>query len=101
MLSEAWYKKVFVEEQLLLPAEEKIIREQIRKNARVIDDYVARLDLIVNEEGHQRHERFVNRIRDRLYILMAENDTFRKVYWQHCLLREAKPLPPPFVFYNL
>ena len=84
------YRKVFLEEALLTPAEEKIVREQIRKNTCVIGDYVNRLDLIVNREGHRQHEVFVDRIRERLYLLMSENDTFREVYWRHCVLEEAR-----------
>jgi len=76
-------KKVFDEGKLLTAPEQQIIREQIRKNSLVIGDYVDRLDLIVNQEGHQAGERFVMKIRERLYLLMAENDTFRRVYWEH------------------
>ncbi|MBI4431119.1 MAG: hypothetical protein HY587_05355 [Candidatus Omnitrophica bacterium] len=81
--SKRLFKKVCQNGFLLSPEEEKIIFTQIRKNTLVIDDYIARLDLIVNKEGHHKRERFVNRIRERLEILMQENDTFREVYWRH------------------
>ena len=77
---------------LLTETDATIVLDQIRKNSLVIEDYVKRLDLIVNQEGHKRHEHFVKRIQERLYLLMAENDTFREVYWQHCLLEETRLL---------
>ena len=95
--SNRFFKKVCVSGQLLSPQEEKIIFTQIRKNTLVIDDYVARLDLIVNKEGHPKHEQFVNKIRARLELLMQENDTFRQVYWQHFQLVEL--IRPQFTIF--
>lgn len=86
--SNRFFIKVCETGQLLTPQEEKIIFSQIRKNTQVIDDYIARLDLIINKEGHEKHEEFVNQIRARLDILMQENDTFRQVYWHHFQLAE-------------
>ncbi len=88
MPSNRFYEKVFTNGLLLTREEEKIIFTQIRKNTLVIDDYITRLDLIVNKEGHHKHEQFVDRIRERLGVLMEENDTFREVYWRHVQLFE-------------
>lgn len=64
--------------------ETRIIKTQIRKNTKLIDQFIARLDLLVNQEGHPNgEEKFVEKIRDRLLVLMSENDTFRNVLWQH------------------
>ncbi len=61
----------------------KILKSQIRKNAVMIDDYVSRLDLFVNKEKYPRKAEFVNKLRQRLELLMEENDTFREVLWTH------------------
>ena len=67
-----------------LTAEElKIIKAQIRKNAVMIDDHVSRLDLFVNKEKYPRRAAFIEKIRERLELLMEENDTFREVLWKH------------------
>lgn len=83
-------EKAVLEDRLLSTEEAAIILTQIRKNTVVIEDYVERLDLIVNKEGHRRHESFVARIRERLYLLMEENDTFREVYWKHFLEEDLR-----------
>ena len=83
------YKKIRGDETLS-EAEVRIVFEQIRKNSVVIEDYIDRLDLIVNREGHRRPEHFIERIQERLYLLMAENDTFREVFWRHCLLEDLR-----------
>lgn len=67
----------------LTPYEVKIVKEQIRKNAAVIDSYIARIDLFVNKEKYPRQEEFVKKIRERMFLLMEENDTFRRTLWQH------------------
>lgn len=67
----------------LTKGEIKILKEQIRKNAVVMDDFVDRLDLLVNKERYPGHAVFIEKIRRRLYLLMDENDTFRKVLWKH------------------
>jgi hypothetical protein len=66
----------------LTPAEERILRTQIRKNNRLIAEYVGRLDLLLNREGYPVTALFIHRIRRRLDLLMEENDTFRKVLWK-------------------
>ncbi|MCM8775560.1 MAG: hypothetical protein NC930_04320 [Candidatus Omnitrophica bacterium] len=72
----------------LTPEEVRILKDQIRKNSVLIEDYVYRLDLLVNKEGHPYRETFVKKIRERLHLLMEENDTFRQVLWKH-VQREA------------
>lgn len=69
--------------KLLSGAELAIIKEQIRKNTVVIDEYVAKLHLFVNQEKYPHREPFVEKIRQRMFLLMDENDTFRKVLWDH------------------
>ena len=61
----------------------RILKEQIRKNSGLIDNYVDRLDLLVNKEKHPGREVFVKKIRCRLELLMDENNTFREVLWKH------------------
>ncbi len=76
----------------LTQGEFKILKSQIRKNAVLIDQYIERLDLLVNQEGYPYKELFIERIRGRLFLLMEENDTFRKVLWKH-YQREACASP--------
>lgn len=66
----------------LTEEEFKIVKTQIRKNTELIDSYIAKLDLFVNKEQYPYKEAFIQKIRDRLYVLMEENDTFRKVLWR-------------------
>lgn len=77
----------------LTQEETRIIKKQIRQNAQMADQYVAKLELFVNHEGHSPEAVFVRKIRRRLELLMEENDTFRKVLWAHCqkeeMLRET------------
>lgn len=61
----------------------RILKQQIRKNAVLIDDYIDRLDLLVNKERYPRSAVFLEKIRRRLELLMEENDTFRAVLWKH------------------
>ncbi len=63
--------------------EVRILKCQIRKNGFVIDDYVYRLELLVNKERYPKRAIFIEQIRRRLGLLMEENDTFRKTLWQH------------------
>lgn len=65
------------------PYEVEIIKRQIRKNAGVIDSYVQRIDLFVNQEKYPRGEAFIQKIRERMFLLMEENDTFRELLWRH------------------
>lgn len=67
----------------LTTEEIKIIKQQIRKNSTVIDAYVDRLDLFINKERYPHRAVFIEKIRRRLFLLMEENDTFRKVLWKH------------------
>ncbi len=67
-----------------LTAEEvRVVKDQIRKNRERINDYIRRIDLFVNLERYPHRVDFVARIRERLFLLMDENDTFRKVLWRH------------------
>lgn len=59
-----------------------ILKRQIRKNAEVIDSYVQRLDLFVNREKYPKQELFIEKIRRRMFLLMEENDTFRRALWR-------------------
>ena len=67
----------------LTPHELKIIKKQIRKNSKVIESYIKRIDLFVNREGYPREEKFIQKLRERMKLLMEENDTFRALLWRH------------------
>lgn len=67
----------------LTSEEIRILRRQIRDNARIVEEQVMRLDLLVNKERYPRGAVFIEKIRRRLELLMEENDTFRKVLWKH------------------
>ena len=67
----------------LTPEEVRILKKQIRGNTRAVEEYVMRLDLLVNKERYPRGAIFIEKIRRRLELLMEENDTFRKVLWKH------------------
>jgi hypothetical protein len=62
--------------------ETRIVKNQIRKNMAVIDEHIRRIDLFVNHERHASREGLIERLRERLWVLMEENDTFRKVLWK-------------------
>ncbi len=72
----------------------RILKLQIRKNSMLIDDYIERLDLLVNKECYPHKAVFIEKIRRRLDLLMEENNTFRSVLWKHFqkqdLLAEVK-----------
>jgi len=67
----------------LTEEEQRIIKDQIRRNSKLINVYVDRLDLLVNKERYPNQAVFLQKIRRRLELLMEENDTFRKVLWKH------------------
>ena len=67
----------------LTSEEVRILKKQIRSNSEAINVLVDRLDLLVNKEKYPHREDFINKIRDKLEILMEENDTFRKVLQKH------------------
>ncbi|HOW59485.1 MAG TPA: hypothetical protein PLO78_07160 [Candidatus Omnitrophota bacterium] len=71
------------ESAVFTPEEVRILKIQIRKNMRAIDDYVKRIDLFVNHERHPDRIGLIEKLRQRLFILMEENDTFRKALWKH------------------
>lgn len=64
------------------PEETRIIKNQIRKNMVVIDEHIRRIDLFVNHERHASRAGLIERLHARLFVLMEENDTFRKVLWK-------------------
>ncbi len=64
------------------PEETRIIKNQIRKNMAVIDEHIRRIDLFVNHERHVSRAGLVEQLHERLWVLMEENDTFRKVLWK-------------------
>ena len=71
------------ESETLTEAEAGIVKKQIRKNTEVNGDYVQRIDLFVNQEKYPRQEKFVRELRERMFLLMEENDTFRRLLWRH------------------
>ena len=64
------------------PEEIRIVKKQIRRNMRVIDEHIRRIDLFVNHECHVSRAGLIAELRDRLEVLMEENDTFRKSLWK-------------------
>jgi len=74
----------------LTPTEVGIIKRQIRKNADVIHSYIRRIDLFVNREMYPPKESFIQKIRERMLLLMEENDTFRRLLWRHLQGEVAK-----------
>ena len=62
--------------------ETRIIKSQIRKNMAVIDEHIRRIDLFVNHERHASRAGLIEQLHERLFVLMEENDTFRKVLWE-------------------
>jgi hypothetical protein len=62
--------------------EMRIVKNQIRRNMAVIDEHVRRIDLFVNHERHASRAGLIEHLRERLGVLMEENDTFRKVLWK-------------------
>jgi hypothetical protein len=62
--------------------EMRIVRNQIRRNTAVIDEHVRRIDLFVNHERHASRTGLIEHLRERLGVLMEENDTFRMVLWK-------------------
>lgn len=62
--------------------ETRIIKSQIRKNMAVIDEHIRRIDLFVNHERHPSRAVLVEKLHERLFVLMAENDTFREALWK-------------------
>ncbi|HTL47703.1 MAG TPA: hypothetical protein VL688_06535 [Verrucomicrobiae bacterium] len=78
---------------VLTDHETDIIKNQIRQNSRLIDDYLKRLDLFVNKERYPAKAAFLAKMRRKLDLLMEENDTFRQVLWTHFQRSETRPKP--------
>ena len=77
----------------LTAKEVQILRDQIRKNGRLIDGHLARLDLLVNKERYPQEANFLGKIRHQVDLLMAENDTFRKTLWNHMKIESVQSTP--------
>ncbi len=78
--------------QELTPFEAQIIKKQIRKNSLVVESFIQRIDLFVNAEKYPRQEAFIEKIRQRMFLLMEENDTFRRLLWRHVQARNIRHL---------
>jgi len=79
-------------EALLTSDELEILEDQIQKNKERVSEYVNSIDRLVNIEhfpsGHGR----VRDLRERMLLLMEENNTFRRTLWHHWLLAESPNL---------
>lgn len=71
------------ETQEFTPEEIRIVKKQIQSNGKVIHEILMRLDLLVNREKYPHQAVFIEKIRRQLFLLMEENDTFRKVLLRH------------------
>ena len=78
--------------ETLTPYEAQIIKRQVQKNSEVIDSYVKRIDLFVNREKYPGREPFIEKIRERMFLLMEENDTFRRLLWRHVQSESTRPV---------
>ncbi len=73
----------------LTEEEHRIITTQIRRNSAVIQGLIKKIDLYMNLEKVPNQEKFILEIREKLELLMQENDTFRKVLWKHFQLDDG------------
>lgn len=76
------------EDFILTPEQAEILEEQIRKNKERIEDYVALLDRLVNVEGYPPNHAKVKFVREKMDLLMEENNTFRQNFWRYWLMTE-------------
>ena len=67
----------------LTESEVEILQKQIRSNSFIIDHYIHVVDLLANKERCPKDANTLLRLRTRLAVTIAENDTFRKVLWRH------------------
>lgn len=79
----------------LTKEEIRILKNQIRSNAVLINQYVERLELFVHKERYPQQAVFLEKIRRRLELLMEENDTFRTVLWKHVQKQELNGARAP------
>ena len=63
--------------------EVKVLRRQIKINSQLIQSLIQTIDLLANLERCPKDAVTLMKLRKRLEIAMAENDTFRKVLWRH------------------
>ena len=80
------------EESRLEPDQVEIVEDQIKKNKDHVDEYVSLIDRLVNIEHFPSNHEKVHHLRERMTLLMEENNTFRRVLWNHWLLSEAPNL---------
>lgn len=73
-----------------------VLRTQIRKNSRVIECLIEKVDLLANKERCPKDANTLQSLRKRLFISLAENDTFRRVLWRHLQLTQTH-IPDPFL----
>jgi len=69
--------------------QEKVIRQQIRKNSAAIEVLIYKVDLLKNKEGCPKNANTLVRFRKWLAISMDENDTFRRVLARHIQAQET------------
>ena len=69
--------------------EVRILEKQIQANSLIIGRYIEVIDLLVNKERCPKDANTLLRLRTRLAVAIAENDTFRRVLWRHAQLTEA------------
>lgn len=75
---------------VLADREVQLIRRQIRGNSLAIDRCIEVIDLLINKERCPKDANTLAYLRKRLEIAIAENDTFRRVLWQHAQLAESR-----------
>lgn len=86
---------------LLTEWEAGVLRTQIRKNSKVIECLIEKVDLLANKERCPKDANTLQSLRKRLSISLAENDTFRRVLWRHLQLTKlaaSDPLLDPIAF---
>ncbi len=71
---------------LLTEWEAGVLRTQVRKNSKVIECLIEKVDLLANKEQCPKDANTLQSLRKRLSISLAENDTFRRVLWRHLQL---------------
>ena len=72
----------------LMEWEVNVLRTQIRKNSKVIECLIEKVDLLANKERCPKDANTLRSFRKRLAVSLAENDTFRRVLWRHTQLTQ-------------
>ncbi len=73
---------------ILTKWEAEVLRTQIRKNSRVIECLIEKVDLLANKERCPQDANTLQGLRKRLAVSLAENDTVRRVLWRHTQLTQ-------------